>query len=154
MLVKSTLNALDNRRIDTTVVVPNPTQRGGNTTTDRSKTTTDRELKRQFKELVLRAGLTARELADASGCTLDAAKLWLAGKRLPNLASTINMGQRLPVIRNWVQTKMNASVPDMRTLGEIVAVNNTPEPAPIPPMVLRETLGTIIIHMSGPQESK
>lgn len=80
----------------------------------------ERELREEFSVLV--SGYTARQLSKSSGCTVDAAKMWLAGKRTPNLASAFNMAQDIPVVSNWVQQKIgHGGDAQMRTLRQIVA---------------------------------
>lgn len=66
----------------------------------------ERELREEFADLI--AGYTALQLANASGCGIDAAKKWLARKGLPNTASTFNMAQRMPVVRDWALRKIGA----------------------------------------------
>lgn len=51
---------------------------------------------------VIVGAFTARQLSTASGCSTDAAKLWIAGKRIPNLTSAFNLAQSLPTVRDWV----------------------------------------------------
>lgn len=51
---------------------------------------------------VIIGAFTARQLEKASGCSTDAAKLWIAGRRIPNLTSAFNIAQSLPTVRDWV----------------------------------------------------
>lgn len=80
----------------------------------------ERELREEFAALI--SDLTPRQIAKASGCTIDAAKMWLAGKRLPNQASTFNMAQRLPRVRQYVERKIGSGGDaQMQTLRQMVA---------------------------------
>jgi hypothetical protein len=81
----------------------------------------ERELREEFATLI--ADLTPRQIAKASGCTIDAAKMWLAAMRLPNMASTFNMSQRLPRVNEWVQRKggIGAASAQIATLRQFVA---------------------------------
>lgn len=101
----------------------------------------DRELRDEFAALI--SGYTPRQLAKASGCTTDAAKMWLAGRRVPNLASAFNMGRRLPVVRDWVREKVGAGhaadaqtealremVAEVRDMVKKPAATSTDSPAP------------------------
>ena len=81
---------------------------------------TENELKEEFSKLV--GGYTALQLANASGCGIDAAKKWLAKKSLPNTASTFNMAQRMPIVRDWALKKVGmGGEAQMRALRKIVA---------------------------------
>lgn len=81
----------------------------------------DRELREEFSALV--SGYTARQLSRASGCTIDAAKMWLAGKRIPSTTSTFNMARNgLTVVQDWAADKIGTGGDRQReTLRRMVA---------------------------------
>lgn len=60
----------------------------------------EREIRKECA--VILGAFTARQLEKASGCSTDAAKLWIAGRRIPNLTSAFNIAQSLPTVRDWV----------------------------------------------------
>jgi hypothetical protein len=66
----------------------------------------DREAAERFSAVIL--GFTAKQLAHASGRTVEAAKEWIAGSRMPSGASLINMARSLPCVLRWINEEAQA----------------------------------------------
>jgi len=64
----------------------------------------EREAREEFSATIYQ--FMPRQLAKASGCTIDAAKHWIGARRSPNLASTINMARSLPCVSEWLAEKI------------------------------------------------
>jgi len=60
----------------------------------------DRTVRAEF--IVIIEDIGAHRLAKASGCSIEAARLWLAGERTPNAASLFNMARAIPRIGLWL----------------------------------------------------
>lgn len=66
----------------------------------------DREAAERFQAVVI--GYSAKQLAQAAGRTVEAAKEWLAGTRMPSGASLINMARALPCVLAWINEEAQA----------------------------------------------
>lgn len=62
---------------------------------------TQSELKQRFSAVLLR--FTAKDLARASGCSVDAAKSWKNGERFPHGDALINLASTLEPINSWLR---------------------------------------------------
>lgn len=67
---------------------------------------TDREAAERFSAVIL--PYTAKQLANAAGRTVEAAKEWIAGSRMPSGASLINMARALPCVLKWINEEAQA----------------------------------------------
>jgi hypothetical protein len=61
---------------------------------------TDGEAAKSFALLV--GDFSSRQLATASGRTIEAAKKWKSGKQSPSAASLLNMAAALPCVQLWL----------------------------------------------------
>lgn len=66
----------------------------------------DRDAAESFSAVVL--PFTAKQLSAASGRTVEAAKEWIAGTRMPSGASLINMARSLPCVLAWINEQAMA----------------------------------------------
>jgi hypothetical protein len=67
---------------------------------------TDRDAATSFSAVII--GFKAKQLAAASGRTVEAAKEWIAGTRMPSGASLINMARSLPCVLAWINEQAMA----------------------------------------------
>lgn len=61
---------------------------------------TDKVVRAEFKCLI--ADIAPHRLARAADCSLDAARLWIAGTRTPKANHIFNMAKSIPKIAMWL----------------------------------------------------
>lgn len=74
---------------------------------------TEEEAARKFSALVI--PYSKGDLATAACRTKEAAKHWKDGSRAPNSSSLINIGRRIPRVRDWVLAEMDVALPASET---------------------------------------
>lgn len=63
---------------------------------------------------------TPRQLVKAAGCSVDAAKSWIAGTRTPSLDSIINMARSLPIVQQWLAEKCGWRAADAMSIDAVI----------------------------------
>lgn len=66
----------------------------------------EREAREKFSALVV--PFSRGDLAQASERTKEAAKHWKSGSRAPNASSLITLARRIPAIREWLYSEIEA----------------------------------------------
>lgn len=61
---------------------------------------TDRAVREEFQCLI--EDIAPHKLAKAAQCSLDAARLWVAGERTPRASHIFNMAKSIPRVAMWV----------------------------------------------------